>query len=136
MTSGAQRPPLADAEVLARFVLFANRVRHDGTVKGDAFMPPPNLELSGTRHAAATEERLWQRGMSVAAASGRDLVGRADISVQAIRAAAPLDAVAAELPDDPGHANIIGWPPDKPHQKILALAMAAAATFSRRPYDR
>lgn len=131
--SGGEPVPVADREVLARFVVSRKWVRHDGTVKQDAFMPPRNLELSVSRHAGRTEVELWARGAAVAAASERAFVGRADLAAGAVRAVEPLVAVGAPLPEDPGHAHIVGWPPmaQKPAQKILAARLAAAAQFVR-----
>lgn len=124
--------PVAETELLARFILFRNRVRSDGTVKYGAFMPPKSLELSVSRHEGKTELQLWARGTAVAVASERNLVGRADITAGLVRSVEPLDAVEARLPDDPGHAHITGWPEvvdDKSVQMILASELAAAAIF-------
>ena len=134
MSSGNVADPVGNTELLARFVLFENRVRADGTVKPEAFMPPTSLELSVTRHKEAATAQLWERGEVVAAASNRNLVGRADIAAGAVRAVRPLDVIAAPLESDSNHAHVIGWPPmtTKPAQKALAQSLAAAATFVRR----
>ena len=36
-------------------------------------------------------------------------------------------------PEPRNHANIIGWPKEKPAQKIIAQEIAAAATFISTP---
>ncbi|MEX2120214.1 MAG: hypothetical protein WD847_11520 [Pirellulales bacterium] len=36
------------------------------------------------------------------------------------------------IPKNPNHANIGGWPMDKPAQKIIALEIAATAVFLAR----
>ena len=41
--------PLSLSESVARFIPFGSRIRADGSVKPEAFMPPPSLELSVTR---------------------------------------------------------------------------------------
>lgn len=126
---------IGDAERLARFILFRRHVRADGSVKPDAFMPPPNLELSVTRRGDASGHDLWERGAAVAEQRQRTLVGRADIDAVAVRARPPLDVVPAPLPEDPGHAHIVGWPPpaEKGQQKMLAIDLAAAAEFLPAP---
>lgn len=126
---------VGDDEFVARFVHFANRVRSDGTVKQDAFMPPPDLELSVTRHGSGGATSLWARGVAVGATINRALIGRADITGGAIRVVRPLDVVAAPLPENPDHGHIIGWPPaaDKPAQKVLAMSLAAVSVFVRYP---
>lgn len=134
MSGGGEAAPVADREVLARFVMRESWVRHDGTVKKDAFMPPPkSLELSVSRHMGRAEAELWARGAAVAAASERRLVGRADIGAGAVRAVEPLVAVEAPLSDDTGHAHIVGWPPmaQKSAQMMLATRLAAVAQFVR-----
>ena len=134
MTDQPGLPPISNDELLARFVLFNSRIRADGTVKPDAFMPPPNLDLSVTRHAlASTAELIWKRGRVVATSSEHCLVGRADVLTDAVRKASPLDTVPAPLPDDKGHAHIVGWPAEKAGQKILALQVANASTFVQAP---
>jgi hypothetical protein len=121
---------LHDGEVFARFVHFASRVRSDGTVRPEAFMPPPDLELSVTRHGLG-DDALWARGVSIGHSIGRSLVGRADITGGGIRAVRPLNVVAAPLPDDPEHAHIVGWPrsEEKSAQKVLAMSLAANSFF-------
>jgi hypothetical protein len=135
MTGGGGAAAVSDAELLARFIVFENRVRADGTIKGDAFIPPPDLELSVTRHGDTSEDQLWERGAIVSAAVSRVLVGRADVSCATVRGVRPLNAVPAPLPEDLHHAHVVGWPPsaEKPRQKVLAMSLAAAAKFVRCP---
>ena len=40
------------------------------------------------------------------------------------------------LPENPNHANVIGWPAEKPAQKIIAQQIAAAVDKSvPAPYN-
>lgn len=121
-------------EQLARFV-YHDRVRADNTIRPEAFMPPKDLQLSVTQHAAGAGTDLWVRGRLVASVVGRALHGRADLAAGQVREAQPLDAVAAPLETDPHHAHVVKWPPmeAKPLQKILAQKLAAAAVFVRAP---
>ena len=60
------------------------------------------------------------------------MYGRADINV--------VDAMDLKFEGhphpvigNPNHANVVGWPPDKPAQKIIAMELAAAAIFVSPP---
>jgi hypothetical protein len=130
MTENPSTQPLNRSERLARFVLFSGWIRKsDQTVRPDAFIPYPYPDLSVTRHLSLSAQEVWAIGEAVAKSRPAKLYGRADIFV--------ADALDHELeirphpvPDNPNHANVISWPMDKPSQKIIALELAAAATFS------
>jgi hypothetical protein len=125
-------PPVASSEALARFVVQRHWIRHDGTVKQDAFMPPRDLELSVTRHLGLTEDQLWGFGEQVAAElSAHRLLGRADVTVEVVHRN-NLNVVPVPLPNNPNHAHLIGWPADKPLQKMIAQELAAASRFTRQ----
>lgn len=119
-------PDVSEDEVLARFLLFSRWIRQDGTVKPDAFIPHPYPDLSVTRHRETNEEVLWNNGVTVAAARKLNLYGRADVKVIDCHSQSLLVA-AAPLPDNPNHANIINWPADKPHQKMIAVELSKAS---------
>jgi hypothetical protein len=126
-----------DAELLARFVTFRSRVRSDGTVKHDAWMPPKDLELSVTRHASLGEGEIWSRGHDVVAEVGGELFGRADITAGSVRSpeSPDIDVVESPIPRNPEHAHVVGWPPqsEKPRQMIIAKRLAAASIFVSTP---
>lgn len=126
---------VAGQELVARFVMSRERIRADGTVRPAEFVPYPHSELSVTRHRGLEPGAIWQRGRSVASARGKPLLGRADLGVSAIRGVslAQMDVVAAQLPSDPEHANIVGWPPEKSSQLMIAQLIAASASFVRAP---
>lgn len=133
MLDPAHVPPVDVGELLARFVLFSRHVRaSDKTVKPEAFMPHPLLELSMTRHREATDEELWNEGRRVAAIRGKTLYGRADVS-EAAFAIEELTVVAKPVAENPNHADAINWPADKPAQKIKALQIAGKSTYLPNP---
>jgi hypothetical protein len=125
-------PGVAQEEVLARYILQGSHLRRgDQTVKPDAFVPHPHLDLSVTRHLAATEDELWSVGGCIAAARTSTLHGRADVPAAACLRQ-KLVVHAAPLANNPNHANISGWPNLKPAQKAIAQELAACATFVAR----
>ncbi len=127
-------PEIHKDEVLARFVLSRSHLRANKTLKANAFLPPPKGGLSVVRHKDATEVELWSIGEHVATAREKTLYGRGDISVVHILEK-KLQVLSAPLPENPNHANVIGWPSpeDKPARKLFAEEIAAAATFVSAP---
>jgi hypothetical protein len=126
-------PPVGADEIVARYVLQSSHVRRgDQTVKPDAFVPHPYQDLSVTRHVMATQDELWAIGAGVAALIGKTLHGRGDVNAAVI-----LHQGLAVEPDpvdgNPNHANVVGWPVDKPAQKIIAQEIAANAIFVAAP---
>lgn len=133
MLDPAQIPSVAAGEQLARYVLFSKHVRSsDNTVRPEAFMPHPRSELSMTRHREATNEELWGEGMRVSALRLLELYGRADVS-EAAFSAEDLKVIAKPIAENPNHADAVGWPADKPAQKIKALQMAHKANYLHAP---
>jgi hypothetical protein len=131
MNDGPVIPPaIADDELLARFVLFSGWVRSDRTMRPDAFIPFPWPNLSVTRHLELSKDELWTIGQHIADNRPSKLYGRADLQVLTILEQS-LRVVPTPTPRN--HANIAGWPSDKPSQKTIALRIAAAATFLPRP---
>lgn len=127
MIDPANVPPVADAELLARYVTQKSQLRRsDRTLKQDVFVPHPRNELSVTRHRDATVEEIWQVGRDVAAALGRTLYGRGDLRSSDCKTNS-LRVEAKPLADNPNHANVVGWPPQKQDQKAIAIKLAAAA---------
>jgi len=122
--------PISDDEVLARFITQRNHIRGDNSLKPNAFIPHPWPNLSVTRHIGLTEAELWKIGQEVANARPATLYGRADVTVDAITSQS-LNIVPTATPRN--HANVTGWPPDKPSQKIIAQEIAAVASFVAVP---
>ena len=134
MSDYLSEPSVPNKEWLARFILFSGWVRGSKTVKPDAFMPPPHLDLSVTRHKEFAEDQLWQIGQAVA--DGRSvpvtLHGRADITAGEVRQQR-LEVEPRPIPENLNHASVIGWPNDKPAQKSLAQELAAVARYIAKP---
>jgi hypothetical protein len=121
---------VSDEEWLARFIFQRNHIRSDQTVKPNAFIPHPWPNLSVTRHVGLTEHDLWEAGREIAEVRPATLYGRADVHATTITAQS-LKIVPTATPRN--HANITGWPSDKPSQKIIAQEIAAAAQFVLSP---
>jgi len=131
MLDPARIPPVAPSELLARFVLFSGHIRSsDNTVKPDAFMPHPHVELSLTRHLEATDDEIWQEGERVAAARGT-LHGSADVVASAFLDES-LRVEAKPIGVNPNHADATGWPPEKAEQKIKAISIARKCKLTRK----
>ena len=123
---------VSDEEQLARFVMTRRWVRDDGTIRQDAFIPPPDLKLSVTRHARLSADDLWSRGGSVAKSQEKPLLGRADLAAKDVRKES-LEVVRFPVKGNPEHAHILNWPTDKPAQKSRAQQLSRAATFTKAP---
>ena len=129
MIGGSAPSVVADEECLARFILFSNWIRNaDQTVKPDAFIPYPYPDLSVTRHTNLSGEALWKVGQNVANARSAKLYGYADFHASTARRQ-HLKIDSAPIPNNPNHANINGWPVDKPTQKIVAQQLAADSVY-------
>jgi hypothetical protein len=127
--------PVTPDELLARYITSSRWFRQqDQTVKQDAFIPPENpLELSVTRHSTTLiEDDIWIIGRSVASGVSRNLHGIADIKTNCV-INQRLNVVPQPVPDNPNHANIVGWPLEKNERKMKALELAKAARFVPNP---
>jgi hypothetical protein len=126
-------PPVASDEVLARFVVHSSHIRKsNNTVKPDAFMPHPRVELSLTRHRDATVEELWREGERIAAIRNAVLHARADVKASAF-IEEDLIVEARPFPENPNHADALGWPADKPAQKMKATEIALMSKLVPKP---
>ena len=124
---GTASSPIGNNERLARFILNRTHIRQDRTVKQDAFIPHPHRDLSVTRHLQLSEAQLWEIARGVARQTSKRLHGRADVEA-AVFLRQELRIIADPiLPENPNHANVTGWPAEKPAQKIIAQQIAAAA---------
>ncbi len=118
-------PPVADDELLARFIVNSNEKRDDGSVRPNLFLPYKLTALSVTRHRETTDQEIWNIGRQVAAQRVKTLYGRADIRASSCRIE-PLDVVESWQVENPNHADIVGYPPRKDEQLSLAEKLAAA----------
>lgn len=119
--------------IASRFITRAEQVRADRTLKPDAFIPPESLELSVTM-LNGDPARIWIRGLAVIAERVRTLpscrlIGRGDIRVNSLRECRPLTIRPDPTPDDPHHAIIVDWPPEKAGRKVLAIQLSQQASF-------
>lgn len=128
-TSNELSPVSAD-ELLARFIFQSNHIRGDHSVKQNAFIPYPRPNLSVTRHLGLAQSELWEIGQEMAESRPATLYGRADVLARLVTTRF-LNVVPTATPRN--HANITGWPPDKPSQKIIAQEIAAGAQFVPSP---
>jgi hypothetical protein len=126
MIDSANIPPTADNELLARFIVYSDEKRADGTVKHKLFLPYKLMELSVNRHREATIEETWQVGFDVATERGRTLYGLANIRASSCRSNELDVTPAPQLPKNPNHANIVGYPPTKEDQMAIAQILAAS----------
>lgn len=129
--------PVSDEEWLARYILRKDHVRQDGTVKPDPFIPHPHADLSLTRHLGLDEREIWSTGTKVAEQvaeklRGATLQGRADAQARLYRQRGLL-VEAVPVKENANHANVNGWPPDKPSQKEIALLIARGVACKPRP---
>lgn len=135
MIDPANVPEVAAEEWLARFIYQSSHIRpSDRTVKPNAFLPPANLLCSVTRHWQATQEELWSTGQDGARQRAATLYGRADLQVEACTRQR-LMVQSAPVQGNPNHADVAGWPADKPAQKIIAQELAAAASLVYPPEE-
>ena len=126
MIDPARIPTIGDDELLARFIVNSNEVRVDGTVRPQLFLPYKRVELSVNRHRDADIAETWTIGKQVAEQRGKVLLGRADVRANAVRIP-PLEVVPRPiLPQNPNHADIVGYPQRKDEQLSLAAKLAAS----------
>ena len=131
MNEDTSLPQVTDDELLARFVLFQGWIRtSDSTVRPDAFVPYPYPDLSVTRHLGLSESDIWQIGQTVASSRPATLHGRADIQALHVKR---QSLRIVPTPEPRNHANVMGWPKDKPAQKIIAQELAAVAQYLPNP---
>ena len=130
--SGYPPATVADDESLARFIFRSKDVRVDSTLKPDPFIPYPHPDLSVTRHIGLQEGEIWEKVEIIARQRSLPLIGRGDIATVQFRKH-QLTVSAAPVPGNAYHANVTGWPLEKPAQKHLAQEIGAVARFLATP---
>ena len=126
MSVGGELGQVEASELLARFILQSSHIRADLTLRPDALIPYPWPDLSVTRHLGLNQEQIWEIGTQVARQIGKTLHGRADLLTSTL-INRRLQVRPAPVEGNANHANVTGWPTDKPSQKILAQEIAAEA---------
>ena len=119
-------PPIAENELLARFIVNSNETRSDGTVKPKLFLPYSRVELSVNRHREASLDETWSVGTAVARERKKSLYGRADIRASSCRIDSLQVIPKPIFPTNPNHADITGYPLKKEDQMSLAEKLAAS----------
>lgn len=126
-------PEISTSEVFARYILQKSHVRADRSVKPNVFMPPPNLELSVTRHLSASDDELWLIGGNVAKVRALTLYGRGDVDAKVLSGQSLSMRPDPIIPSNPNHAIVYDWPEDKPTQKNIAQEIAAMTRYVPQP---
>lgn len=129
-------PPVADNELLARFILNRNEKRDDGNVNHKLFMPYKWTELSVNRHREASNEETWGIGFDIASQRSKMLYGLANIRASNCYQSTLRVVPDPILPNNPNHANIIGYPSGKEDQMALAKVLAASIEGKWQPVLR
>ena len=128
---------LSPDELVARAVI-SSRLYNKQTLalKPEAFEPPPDGNLSVTRHKGVEIAFIWERCQDVIInQTNRKLYGRADLSAKSVSdSRSGMAAVAAWRTHNPAHAHIVGWPREVPAKMEVQLALAAAAQFVAAPH--
>jgi len=122
-------------EVVARFIFKKKQwYAKTGAPKPSLFCPYKHVDLSVNRHRDCTDDEIWEFGQGIAEFRGDDLYGRCDIAV-ADCTLESLNVVAKSIkddpkgvPDNPNHADIVGFPEKKEDQMSLAQKLAAKAS--------
>lgn len=131
MSNDVSMPVVGSDEWLSRYILHKSHVRQDNTLKADPFIPHPWPDLSVTRHLDLDKTMIWDIGADVARQTGKTLQGRAENQANVYQNQ-KLSVITAPAPGNPNHANVTGWPADKPAQKIIALEIAARTRYVPR----
>ena len=128
-----QRDKIATGEQTTRYILSSRHFNASKrTVMFGAYLPASNGETSVYRTSGVPEEEIWNIGREdVAKPRERTLHARGDVTSAAI-VKTGLKVVPDTSPH-PRHANIIGWPPEKDKQKMLAVEIADASKLMLPP---
>jgi len=119
--------PLDQSENISRFILSKNHfAASKKRVKYNAFLPPPDLELSVFRISGLPDNQIWEIGREIVAQpQGKTAKGRGDF-LAALATENELSIIPDQEPHEL-HANIIGWPENKAKQKLIAAKLADKA---------
>ncbi len=119
-------------EVVTRYILSRRHYAPTaGRIKYNALMPKNN-ESSVYRIHDLSHDEIWSIGHNfVEKLSERTLYARGDLVASDV-----LETGLNIVPDTtqhPLHANIVGWPPEKPKKLILAKKLAQKAHLYENP---
>lgn len=114
-----------DERAFTRFVYFRRHLKDPY----NAFMPPRRGGLSVCQVLGRSDRRLWRLGRKVR--TDRELRGRADFDTSAVRLASADLRVVVDHVGYRGHANVLGWPAEKPRRMHVAKQLAKKAQVHR-----
>ena len=116
---------------LARYLMHKRFFsREKGIVKGAAFMPSSKLQTSVFEVGGMAESDIWTSAdETLRLEPGEKIYGRGDFSSHVV-VELGLE-VEADFPPA-RHHNLVGWPVEKPKQKLIALKLAEKAKFIPR----
>jgi hypothetical protein len=101
-----------------------------GTVKPDAFINPPHVQVSISETEGENETRVWEMGEEVGNGR-RNVKARGDFNHMHV-AEAGLEIELA--PPPPYHRHLIGWgSAEKQHQILKAIKLAKNVTLVVKP---
>lgn len=127
-------------DLLARFLFFQKHFkRTENRATPEAFMPPPDLQLSVYLVTDMLADAVWDVGKGVLAQHRQPrLYGRADIDVAAVHAQ-KLKAFRDD--DPPRHVSVLGWPSYSDGKDLLKsiaqeLARVASLTLLSTPLSK
>jgi hypothetical protein len=122
-------------ENISRFIFSKDYFNSEkSAVKVAAFMPKEGGDISVYRTFSCAEEKIWWLGEWYVARlrkDGRTLLARADL--RASDFFAQNLAIKKHPHPHPRHANVSGWPDDKPARKMKATALANVASLRVKP---
>ena len=124
MTDRTDIPP---QDQLSRFIRSKQHVAPTkGTVKRNAFMPPPERKLSVCHTQGMRQNKIWQIGDSLLE---KKVQYRADLIAESV-IKVNLKVILDNNPEY--HVNITGWPEDKNLQLSLATELAYSSKLKIR----
>ncbi len=129
----SSKPNLVHAsEILSRYIFAKDHYSVlNQRIKYNAFMPPSSdLHISVFRTSHLSESDIWSIGEDISLKSDRILHGRGEVVAAEVRRLR-LDIDPDNKPIH--HANIVGWPEDKPQRQLIAQQLASVATLKLKP---
>lgn len=129
-------------EVVARYVLDKKLIfAKEKTAKPRLFYPYKHIALSVNRHRDCSNQEIWGFGFGVADFRGKTLHSRCDITVSDCTfdslsvISKPIRNHPDGVPDNPNHADIVGYPDNREDQMSLAQKLASKARKRILPPD-